>query len=1176
MPPSPALRCSPGRELRADRHKRGRSFESGMLVSEKDEDLALFNEMQTKEQDNFLLQSSDDFEDTFSTKLRYFSDFKLGISIPVRGESSELLNVDGEKNDYDWLLTPPDTPLFRSLEDEAPSVNLAHRGRPRSQPISISRSSTMEKSQRSSRGSQSPHRLSPSPRSGTNTLQSRGRPSSAPHSSPPASLRHATPSRRPSPPPGKPSTPVPRSFSPAPRRVSTGSSGIVTSSGVRGSSPAKASRGNSASPKIQAWQSSIPGFSTDAPPNLRTSLADRPATYVRGSSPASRNSRGSSPASGNGRDSSVKSVRQSMSPTASRSVGSSHSQDRDRDRFSSHSKGSVVSSGDDDVDSLQSIPVGSSDRSTSRRVGVAPNNRSLAFSKKPGKTISPSSAPKRSFDYALRQMDHRKGPQNMFRPLLSSVPSTTFYVGKASSARNSSVTTSSNASSDLGTSVAPDMEGSDPNHNDMANGCKKAQYTDVQDEVFVFDKVEAVNEDRGHKIHDESLNIQDVDFVGGPTIEPDHGKSEEFSHHDKAMPASMASESLHFNNDSPEVDNVEDTLLCSKCGCRYSPSDSVERDVKLCAVCSRKNDLSTVTTPVTMIRVGENSQVLSNKALEEYTLSDNLVPLMVQESKLSKVPNIAEPGASQLEENVKHGQAFSGEQCEGDLQDNYLARSLVEEGDERLVNQQEFEQPTVSYSLPSSGIEGQQLQHFNDYPSSKVDVSEGAGISVLLLKRSSSSKGPVVQGRTFTASMVPYDDPSYARDNTNSMRSSFGHGSASASSSVDFSSARQTESRVQRQSSGKKSDMENYMLTKHHRTGSSFSGISNHACQSSALSTSTHEDDFEASLGNLGKYIEKTPLASQEQVISSENTEIDDTRGTLLIEDIECSESCRREDVSTSELPSHTITLHLEDSSEPSFPNENCEDFLNNARSISDVGASATPESSFIEEHTMLNTSMDGVDVTQVLTDNFLDTISEIEIENGHQCSNGSETVVSSKSALDDIQEPSVPHSDKESTVSVPEPNASNAAHCILEESTVMVEGHRGSVAKSLTLDEATDTILFCSSIVHNLAYQAASIALEKEKVVSLEGSRPTVTLLGKQSPDRREPLRGRIVGKRGSKSQKARQRRVETETKPSPCRDTENDENKDESLPRMVGVHNKGESMKPPKLESKCNCRIM
>ena len=65
MPPSPALRCSPGRELRAESHKRGRSLESGMLFREKDDDLALFNEMQSKERENFLLQSSDDFEDSF-------------------------------------------------------------------------------------------------------------------------------------------------------------------------------------------------------------------------------------------------------------------------------------------------------------------------------------------------------------------------------------------------------------------------------------------------------------------------------------------------------------------------------------------------------------------------------------------------------------------------------------------------------------------------------------------------------------------------------------------------------------------------------------------------------------------------------------------------------------------------------------------------------------------------------------------------------------------------------------------------------------------------------------------------------------------------------------------------------------------------------------------------------
>ncbi|CAK8578796.1 unnamed protein product [Lathyrus sativus] len=84
------------------------------------------------------------------------------------------------------LLKPSDTPLFPSMDEDPPFTNVASRGR-QSKPISISRSSTMEKSRRSSRGSASPNRLSPSPRSGTNTSQAGGRPSSLPNYSPTSS-----------------------------------------------------------------------------------------------------------------------------------------------------------------------------------------------------------------------------------------------------------------------------------------------------------------------------------------------------------------------------------------------------------------------------------------------------------------------------------------------------------------------------------------------------------------------------------------------------------------------------------------------------------------------------------------------------------------------------------------------------------------------------------------------------------------------------------------------------------------------------------------------------------------------------------------------------------------------------------------------------------------------------
>ncbi|KAK3190285.1 hypothetical protein Dsin_029846 [Dipteronia sinensis] len=47
--------------------------------------------------------------------------------------------------------------------------------------------------------------------------------------------------------------------------------------------------------------------------------------------------------------------------------------------------------------------------------------------------------------------------------------------------------------------------------------------------------------------------------------------------------------------------------------------------------------------------------------------------------------------------------------------------------------------------------------------------------------------------------------------------------------------------------------------------------------------------------------------------------------------------------------------------------------------------------------------------------------------------------------------------------------------------STVSLESRGGSKGRSLTLEEATDAIHFCSSIVQDLAYQVATIAMEKE-----------------------------------------------------------------------------------------------
>ncbi|KAL5175237.1 hypothetical protein HKD37_08G021491 [Glycine soja] len=1176
MPPSLSFRSSPVREPRSDSHQRGRSLESGLPSREKDDDLALFSEMQSREEESFLLQPSDDLEDSFSSKLRNFPDIKLGISIPGRGETSELLNADGDENDYDWLLTPPDTPLFPSLDDEPRELNVVSRGRPRSKPISISRSSTTERSYKSRRGSASPGRLSSSPRSGNNTLQSRGMSSSTPNSSPTQVLRHATPTRRSSPPPTKPTTPAPRPSTPTPRRISTGSSSPALSLGIRGTSPVKTSRGNSASPKIR-WQTNIPVFSSEAPLNLRTSLADQPASYVRGSSPASKNSR----------DSTSKFGRQSMSPTPSRSSSYIHS--HDRAQSSSHSKGSVVSSSDDDLDSLQSIPVGSLDRFGSRRDGSFSNSKSPSISKKSAKMVSPSSAPKRSFDSAIRQMD-RKSPQNMFRPLLSSVPSTTLYVRKANSAqhslvsRNSSVTTSSNASCDHGTNFVPDAEGSDHNQDDMA--CEsKILYTDIREEVFSFDKIGGLNANIGHEINNESVDVLH-NKTRGPVIALDPTESEASFYHgiDKEFNESL--ETSHAIGDISETGGFENTTICSNCGCPLEATDQTEKNLRLCPKCSRKTTLLRHVIPEANLAVSCENSVNSTDILAEDRPSAKTDQLTV----VSELPQETDVGNMRFplgEPDAVEIQTFPSEFIQDHSQQNSLSSSLVEGSRQMPANQLEVDQSGVDDKKPDNHSSGQQLYLSNDSSNLKVDLLEGTGISVLL-KRSSSSKGHVIQGRTFTATTLSYDDLSFARSSINSIRSSTGRSSYSTTSSADFSSARHSDFRVQRQSSGRKLDVDyGYdVRIRPPSPGLSFSGMSNHSYHGLGFATQ------ETSSGNTEcSILEEIPQDLREMQ-ASENavTDVIDSSSMGLIvvreDNLEYHDCGRTTDACSSGLVSQATGVQHDDNSVSAFPNhgsfisnDSIEDQPNNVSSVSNTETTVKdPESSFDEKHDMENSCVDGLDALVTINTS---TIEESEIEGENCCQKDTGVVdvdpsLVSKCPIADFQEHSVPNSSSDClAASVSELHASEYSLGI-EGSTVTVECQDGGNARNLTLEEATNTILFCSSIIHDLAYQAATIAMEKEHSEPLEGSEPTVTILTKPNSDIKDS-HSRTAGKRAMKPQKAtRPKMVEVDVK-SPSK-IENDENIDESLTCNVGLPNKIDNVKPlpNKLESKCNCVIM
>ncbi|KAL4199890.1 hypothetical protein AMTRI_Chr03g53560 [Amborella trichopoda] len=95
--------------------------------------LELFRDVKAASVKKYLYPySSDDIDRSIcgfdSERMRDFSNV-LTVSTKIVADKSSLLNLDLEKNEFNWLLTPPDTPLFASLDSEPAAVrlNLGHR-----------------------------------------------------------------------------------------------------------------------------------------------------------------------------------------------------------------------------------------------------------------------------------------------------------------------------------------------------------------------------------------------------------------------------------------------------------------------------------------------------------------------------------------------------------------------------------------------------------------------------------------------------------------------------------------------------------------------------------------------------------------------------------------------------------------------------------------------------------------------------------------------------------------------------------------------------------------------------------------------------------------------------------------------------------------------------------------
>ncbi|XP_027941586.1 mucin-5AC-like [Vigna unguiculata] len=563
------------------------ALRSSVRAKERDEELALFLEMRSREKaerGDLMLRAAEDFDGAAALGSNPDNSplFHVPSSMAAlvrKTGADDFLNSDNDKNDYDWLLTPPGTPLFPSLEMESTKTVMSQLGAPTLRPTSLKtrlsnppsehtgrsnfvskqpasspgltssggglrrpsssgslselagRSNLVSKQPASSPGLSSSvggtRRSSSSGNLGARSVTPTGRPtlttvskSSRPstptsrttmpstramvattktsvssakpmvsaakaavsvaktstvpaakttipsRSSTPLSrstTRSSTPTTRTTLPASRPtsraSTPTRRPTTPS--NVPTVSSPSVKTSSISKSAPVRqpiTSPGTSPTVKSspRPWKpSDMPGFSLDAPPNLRTTLPERALSTTRGrpGAPSSRSASVEPPSIGRPR-------RQSCSPSRGRSSnGISHPTGSsmpavNRGYSRANDNVSPVVMGTKMVERVVNMrklaPPRLDDRNSS-------HNLSGKSSSSPDTSGFGRSLSKKSLDMAIRHMDiRRRVPGNLRSSLMTNIPASSMYSVRSGPQRSRTVSisgsphaTSSNASSEV-------------------------------------------------------------------------------------------------------------------------------------------------------------------------------------------------------------------------------------------------------------------------------------------------------------------------------------------------------------------------------------------------------------------------------------------------------------------------------------------------------------------------------------------------------------------------------------------------------------------------------------------------------------------------------------------------------------------------------------------------------
>ncbi|CAF2094624.1 unnamed protein product [Brassica rapa] len=526
------------------------------MMAEKDEELSLFLEMRRREKE----------QDSSKPGTSPVFNISSGAA-PARktGPPDDFLNSEGDKNDYEWLLTPPGTPLFPSLEMESHRTMMNQTGDSKGRPATLTSRLANSSSEPAARNHLTSRQPQTSSSNGTTRRpSSSGGPGSRPGSAGGPGSRPATPagrssttlttnskSSRPSTPtsrssttrpsltnsrstasattkptpmsrstsssrltptaskpttrpagsttrsttstattrsagPSRSTTPLSRSTArsstptssrptlPPPKTISRSStptrrppSAATTTtskpSQIKPSSPASkptpskttpaaASRAPSPTVRSRPWKpSDMPGFSLETPPNLRTTLPERPLSATRGRPGAPSPRSNSVELAGGGRP-----RRQSCSPSRGRAP-----------MYASGSSVPAVNRGYSKAnDNVSPVMMGAKmvERVINMRKLAPPRSdeKGSPHGNLSAKSSSPDSAgfgrtlSKKSLDMAIRHMDIRRTIPGNLRPLMTNIPASSMYSvrsghtrGRPMNVSDSPLATSSNASSEI-------------------------------------------------------------------------------------------------------------------------------------------------------------------------------------------------------------------------------------------------------------------------------------------------------------------------------------------------------------------------------------------------------------------------------------------------------------------------------------------------------------------------------------------------------------------------------------------------------------------------------------------------------------------------------------------------------------------------------------------------------